>query len=39
MLEGLVKLFKDYSAHNPMYRVFEIIKDKSAELIRLNKNI
>lgn len=38
MLEGLVKLFKDYSAQNPKYRVFEIIKDKSTELIRLNND-
>lgn len=38
MLEGLVKLFKDYSAQNPRYRVLEIIKDKSAELIRLNND-
>lgn len=38
MLESLVKLFRDYSAHNTRYRVFEIIKDKSAELIRINND-
>ncbi len=35
MLEALVKLFKDCSFQNPVFRVFEIIKDKEAELIRL----
>lgn len=38
MLESLVKLFRDYSAQNTRYRVFEIIKDKSAELIRINND-
>lgn len=38
MLEALVKLFKDCSAQNPEYRVFEIIRDKSAELIRLSSD-
>lgn len=38
MLEALEKLFRDYSAQNPRYRVFEIIKDKSAELIRINND-
>ncbi len=36
MLKALVKLFKDCSAQYPRYRVFEIIRDRSAELIRLS---
>ncbi len=36
MLEALVKLFKDCSAQNPVFRVFEMIKDKTTKLIRLN---
>lgn len=36
MLEALVKLFKDCSSQNPNFRIFEIIKDKEVELIRLN---
>lgn len=36
MSEALVKLFKDYSKHNPSYRVFEIIKHNQTDLIRLN---
>lgn len=36
MLEALVKLFKDCCEQNPNFRIFEIINDKAAELIRLN---
>lgn len=37
MLEALVRLFKDYSARNPEYLVFEIRKDGSTGLARLNR--
>lgn len=38
MLDALEKLFKDCSVQKPRYRVFEIIKDKSVELIRINND-
>lgn len=36
ILVSLIKLFKDCSAKNSNYRLFEIIKDRETELIRLN---
>lgn len=36
ILLSLIKLFKDCSVKNSNYRLFEIIKDRETELIRLN---
>lgn len=38
MLDALEKLFKDCSVQKPRYQIFEIIKNKSADLVRINND-